>query len=122
MLVHYFRIERGSMRVDRLFDPPRTPRLPDVNWAGYVAFFAGIACTWLFMYGVTPLFQGPIATAMGGVDLSWLAGGLVSAGVYAVLGPIVAAKYDGDRFASPARETPAARTAPLGDVAPEVIA
>jgi toxin CptA len=30
---------------------------------------------------------------MGGVDLSWLAGGVVSAAVYAALGPIVARKY-----------------------------
>jgi toxin CptA len=31
--------------------------------------------------------QGPIAVALGGWDLSWLAGGLTSAGVYAILGP-----------------------------------
>lgn len=93
MLVHYYRIERGRFDVDRLFEPVRTSRIADVNWAGYTAFFAGILATWLFMYGLIPLFRGPIATAMGGVDLSWLAGGLTSASVYAVLGPIAAAKY-----------------------------
>jgi toxin CptA len=31
--------------------------------------------------------QGPIAVALGGWDLSWLAGGLTSAAVYAILGP-----------------------------------
>jgi toxin CptA len=122
MLVHYYRIERGSMRVDRLFDPPGTRRLPNLNWAGYVAFFTGIVATWLFMYGVTPLFQGPIARAMGGVDLSWLAGGLVAGGVYAVLGPIVARKYDA---AAPAA-VPVPRTVatPVADLpeAPGVIA
>jgi toxin CptA len=122
MLVHYYRIERTNVQVDRLFDPPGTPRLPNVNWAGMVAFFTGILATWLFMYGLIPFFQGPIAVAMGGVDLSWLAGGLVAAAVYAVLGPIVAARYDGVRLASPARETPAPRTAPLEDATPEVIA
>jgi toxin CptA len=122
MLVHYYRIERTNVQVGRLFDPPGTPRLPNVNWAGMVAFFTGILATWLFMYGLIPFFQGPIAVAMGGVDLSWLAGGLVAAAVYAVLGPIVAARYDGVRLASPARETPAPRTAPLEDAAPEVIA
>ena len=45
------------------------------------------------MYGLTPVLQGPIAVAMGGVDLSWLAGGLTSAAVYAVLGPVVAARH-----------------------------
>ncbi|MFF4758495.1 purine-cytosine permease family protein [Streptomyces sp. NPDC001292] len=87
MLVHYYRVERGSIQVDRLFDPVGTRRLPDVNWAGYTAFFVGVLATWLFMYGVIPVFQGPVAVALGGVDLSWLAGGVTSATVYAVLGP-----------------------------------
>jgi toxin CptA len=121
MLVHYYRIERTNVQVGRLFDPPGTPRLPNVNWAGMVAFFTGILATWLFMYGLIPFFQGPIAVAMGGVDLSWLAGGVVAAAVYAVLGPIVAARYDGVQLASPV-QTPAPRTAPLEDAAPEVIA
>ncbi|MDQ8704970.1 cytosine permease [Streptomyces sp. LHD-70] len=87
MLVHYIRIERGEIAVERLFDPVGTRRLPDINWAGLTAFAAGILGTWLFMYGLIPPFQGPGAVALGGVDLSWLAGGLTSAGVYAVLGP-----------------------------------
>ena len=99
MLVHYYRIERDSVRVDRLFDPVGTSRLPNVNWAGFTAFFAGIFATWLFMYGLVPALQGPVAVAMGGVDLSWLAGGLTSALVYSVLGPVAAAKYD--RVAAP---------------------
>jgi toxin CptA len=49
--------------------------------------------TWLFMYGLVPALQGPIAKAMGGVDLSWLAGALTSALLYAALGPIVARRY-----------------------------
>jgi toxin CptA len=126
MLVHYYRIERGRVRVDRLFDPVGTRRLPDVNWAGYVAFFAGVLATWLFMYGMLPIFQGPIAVSMGGVDLSWLAGGLTSAAVYAALGPIVAAKYD----KAAARQIPAPRSGRAADVvtpagasaAPEVVA
>lgn len=91
MLVHYYRIERDAARVERLFDPVGGSRLADVNWAGYAAFGSGIFVTWLFMYGLIPVFQGPIAVAMGGVDLSWLAGGLTSAAVYAVLGPKAAA-------------------------------
>ena len=56
------------------------------NPAAMVAFFGGLVCTYLFMFGIIPLFQGPIATAMGGVDLSWLAGGLSSSVLYYVLG------------------------------------
>jgi NCS1 nucleoside transporter family len=126
MLVHYYRIERGRVRVGRLFDPVGTPRLADVNWAGYVAFFTGILATWLFMYGLIPVFQGPIAVALGGVDLSWLAGGLTSAVVYAVLGPIVAGRYEGAALSATARPdavAPAPRIA-IADTAgtPEVIA
>ncbi|HET8601691.1 MAG TPA: cytosine permease [Segeticoccus sp.] len=96
MLVHYYVLERREpTRMDRLFDAPGTRRLPALNWAGYVAFFVGIFATWLCMYGVTPLFQGPIATAMGGVDLSWLAGGLTSALLYWILGPRVHSSYRG---------------------------
>ena len=120
MLVHYYRIERGRVRVDRLFDPVGTHRLADLNWAGFTAFFAGLFATWLFMFGLIPIFQGPIAVAMGGVDLSWLAGGLTSALVYAVLGPIAAAKYDSIADSS-APATPSPRTAAAAEK-PEVVA
>lgn len=95
MLVHYYWILRGRhLEVSRLFDPVGTTRVPAVNWAGMVAFFAGVLMTWLFMYGLVPAMQGPIARAMHGVDLSWLAGGLTSALIYAALGPVVARRYD----------------------------
>jgi NCS1 nucleoside transporter family len=127
MLVHYYRIERDSVRVDRLFDPVGTRRLPNVNWAGFTAFFAGILATWLFMYGLVPALQGPVAVGMGGVDLSWLAGGLTSALVYALLGPAVATKYRGAPAPADVRTAPGApapRVAPAADAsgAPEVIA
>ncbi|MGO4382771.1 purine-cytosine permease family protein [Specibacter sp. RAF43] len=94
MLVHYFWVDkRNPVAVERLFDAVGTRRLPAVNWAGLTALATGIFATWLFMFGVLPIMQGPIATALGGVDLSWLAGGLVAAGVYAVLGPKVHARY-----------------------------
>ncbi|WP_457946572.1 purine-cytosine permease family protein [Pseudarthrobacter sp. alpha12b] len=88
MLVHYFWLDkRWPGEPERLFDGVGTKRLPGVNWAGVIALVAGIFATWLFMYGLIPIMQGPIAVALGGWDLSWLAGGLTSAGVYAILGP-----------------------------------
>ncbi|WP_285248388.1 cytosine permease [Pseudarthrobacter sp. efr-133-R2A-89] len=88
MLVHYFWLDkRWPGEPERLFDAVGTKRLPGVNWAGVVSLVAGIVATWLFMYGLIPIMQGPIAVALGGWDLSWLAGGLTSAGVYAILGP-----------------------------------
>ena len=64
-----------------------------VNWAGVTSLLAGIVATWLFMYGLIPIMQGPVAVALGGWDLSWLAGGLTSAAVYAVLGPRLHRSY-----------------------------
>jgi len=94
MLVHYFWVEkRWPSDASRLFDRVGTKRLPGVNWAGVVSLLVGIFATWLFMYGLVPAMQGPIAVALGGWDLSWLAGGLSSAASYAVLGPRVHRRF-----------------------------
>jgi toxin CptA len=85
MLVHYYWLERDSSAIDRLFDPVKTRRLPDINWSTMVAFLAGVVATWAFMYGATPALQGPGAVALGGIDLSWLAGAVVAGAVYALL-------------------------------------
>lgn len=95
MLVHFYWIERKRSDFSVLFDEVGTKRLPGLNWAGYVAFFTGMLMTWMFMYGAVPAAQGPIATAMGGYDFSWLVGLLTSAGLYALLGPLVCRQYDG---------------------------
>ncbi|MGH3097837.1 MAG: purine-cytosine permease family protein [Streptosporangiales bacterium] len=93
MLVHYYGIARRKIDPERLFEPVGTSRLPDINWAAIIAFFVGIFATWLFMYGGLPVFQGFAAKALGGVDLSWLAGGLTAGGIYALLGPRVERAY-----------------------------
>ena len=95
MLVHYFRFERGAIDADKLFAPVGSGRIPDVNGATLASFGIGVVATWLFMYGLTPALQGFAARAMGGVDLSWLAGGLAAAGSYAVLGRRAHARYAG---------------------------
>lgn len=88
MLVHYFYIDkRWPGDPGRLFDAVGTKRLPSVNPAGVASLLIGIFATWLFMYGLVPAMQGPIAVALGGRDLSWLAGGLSSAAAYALMGP-----------------------------------
>jgi nucleobase:cation symporter-1, NCS1 family len=105
MLVHYFRFERGDLDAGRLFDPVGTSRLPDVNRAALASFLIGIFFTWLFMYGLTPALQGWASVAMGGVDLSWLAGSVAAAASYAVLGRPVNARYPG-HAATASRPTP----------------
>ena len=53
------------------------------NPAGYVALFAGMTTAALTMR--SPVFNGPIAMALGGADLSWILGLPVAALVYAGL-------------------------------------
>ncbi|MCQ9164461.1 MULTISPECIES: cytosine permease [unclassified Arthrobacter] len=127
MLVHYFWVDkRKPVGVDRLFDPIGTKRLPVINWAGITALLVGIFSTWLFMYGVEPIMQGPIATAMGGIDLSWLAGGVVAAAVYAILGPRVHARYATDAVQGVAAADQPAGAVPVSEgvqaLAPQVLA
>ena len=80
MIVHYYVFDRHSLEFGYLFDEVGSKRLPDVNWRALTAFVIGLIFTWLFLSGLIPELQGPLAVAMGGLDLSWLAGG-VSAGV-----------------------------------------
>lgn len=54
-----------------------------VNWAGAAALIAGTAVASLCL--ATPLFTGPIARAVGGIDLSLPAGLLVSPSVYLLM-------------------------------------
>ncbi len=102
MLVHYYWLERRqSLPIDWLFAPANDSPLPAVNWAGIGALLVGMLATWLCMYGLLPATQGPVAVAMGGVDLSWLAGGVVSATVYATLGPSAWRRLPLNRSAEP---------------------
>lgn len=80
MLVHYFFIARQQVDAEALVAPPEAKLLPMVRPTALAALAIGVVCTWMFMYGMTPLLQGPAALALGGIDLSWLAGGL-SAGI-----------------------------------------
>jgi nucleobase:cation symporter-1, NCS1 family len=101
MLVHYFVIEKRQLNAQRLFDPVGSRRLPDVNWATMVCFLVGIVATWMFMYGPLPVMQGFASRALGGLDLSWLAGGLVAAALYAVLGPRPHQRYQDSAVLTP---------------------
>ena len=49
--------------------------------AAWLAFAVGMAVAIATMK--SPVFVGPIAQALGGMDLSWVLGGLVAGGVYA---------------------------------------
>lgn len=94
MLVHYYWLNRKyPIGPTRLFDPVGTGRLPDVNWAGVGALLGGICGTWLFMVLPNPALRSPIPGLLGGLDLSWLGGLVISAAIYAVFGPPVHRRY-----------------------------
>lgn len=59
---------------------------------GWIALFAGMLVGMLTMR--SPLFDGPIATLLGGMDLNWLLGFVVAGGTYCalILGPSLRAK------------------------------
>jgi NCS1 family nucleobase:cation symporter-1 len=83
MLVHYYGIRHGRIDVASLFrDVGASNPIPSVHWPAMLAFLAGIVATWACSYGAVSVMQGPIATALGGIDLSWLGGPFVAAAVY----------------------------------------
>lgn len=40
---------------------------------------------WLWQYGLVPIMRGPVATALGNTDFSWLSGVLVAGGLHFLL-------------------------------------
>lgn len=86
MAVHYFVFERRHNNYSYLFRSVDDTQLKAFNPSAFVAFFAGIFMTWMCMYGSVPVLQGPLATAVGGVDFSWLGGTVTAATVYFILG------------------------------------
>jgi purine-cytosine permease-like protein len=92
VLVDYFITRKGHIDVAELYRPPEKSLYGDINWGAIIAFVAGVIAAWLFEDGLVSALQGPIATQwLGGADLSWLAGLVVSGGLYLVLGGRAAA-------------------------------
>jgi len=82
MLVHYYVIKRENIDIDALYQPPSESRVGDVNWAAMISLLVGLVVTWMFLYGLVKPLQGPIARALNGLDLSWLAGMLTAGLLY----------------------------------------
>ncbi len=93
-LIHYYVFLRQKVDVAPLYDPPRHSRIIDIRWQAIVAFLAGCVAAWCFEFGVPTFLQGPGANALGGVDLTWVAGPIVAGAVYFIIGrPSVAPLY-----------------------------
>jgi NCS1 family nucleobase:cation symporter-1 len=85
MLVDYFVIRRGRLDVASLYEPAGASRYPRYNVSGLVSLGAGIIAGWAWQYGLVPVMQGPLASALGNTDFSWLSGSVVAGGLYLFL-------------------------------------
>jgi nucleobase:cation symporter-1, NCS1 family len=78
-LIDYFFVRRGRYAITEFFEPLGIYGAWGVR--GLSAYAAGFAAALPF-FVLPDVYMGPAARALGGVDLGWLAGLLVSGGVY----------------------------------------
>jgi nucleobase:cation symporter-1, NCS1 family len=71
--IDFFVLNRGQVDVPALYDSAETSRYGDIRWRSLAALLVGLVAGWAFEYGTASPFQGPIARATNGLDLSWLA-------------------------------------------------
>jgi len=69
----FFVLNQGRIDVPALYASGDTSRYGDVRWRSLAALLIGLVSGWAFEYGTVGPFQGPIARATNGLDLSWLA-------------------------------------------------
>jgi nucleobase:cation symporter-1, NCS1 family len=86
-LVDFFLLRRGSIDIKELYRHHADSACGDINWRGVLALVLGVISAWLFQVGTIESMQGPVAMALGGLDLSWLAGFVVAGGSYFFLHP-----------------------------------
>jgi nucleobase:cation symporter-1, NCS1 family len=84
-LADYYLVRRGRYDVRLFFSAGGRNR--DVNWRAMLAFLAGLAAEVPFADSVYPAFEGSVATAWNGLDISWLAGFIVAGGLYCLARP-----------------------------------
>ena len=91
-LADYYLVRRGRYDVRVLFSSVGRNR--DVNWRTMLAFLAGLAAEVPFADSLYPAFEGPVATAWNGLDISWLVGFVVAGGLYWLATPDRRARRD----------------------------
>jgi len=96
VMADFFIKRRGQVDVAQLYRAPEASAYGDINWAGIVAFLAGLVAGWSVQDGLVPALQGPISTGLlAGADLSWLVAIAVSGALYLALsrraGPVAVA-------------------------------
>ena len=79
-LVDYYVIRRGNYNVRAVFEVDG--EYGRVNWRTIAVFLVAIAAEIPFMNATYPKFEGPVASGLGGADISWLVGFVVGAALY----------------------------------------
>ena len=75
-LVDFYFLRHGDYDVHALFDA--NGKYGKFNWIALGVYFATVLIELPFANAV--LYQGPIALAMNGADISWLVGGIFACG------------------------------------------
>jgi len=81
-LVDYFFVRHGRYAITHLFKPDGI--YGEWGVRGLAAYLVGFAATLPF-FVLPDVYMGPLARALGGVDVGWLVGLVVSGGVYYAL-------------------------------------
>jgi nucleobase:cation symporter-1, NCS1 family len=77
-LVDYYLIRKGNYTTEEFFPGRRRDML--VRWPAVIVYLAAFGLEFLFMN--SPVFVGPVASALGGADLSWIIGVLAAGSAY----------------------------------------
>ena len=86
VMADFYVKRKGVIDVPELYKSPETSVYGDINWNGMIAFILGLIAGWSVQDGLVPALQGPISiNLLGGADLSWLFGIVVSGVVYLLL-------------------------------------
>jgi purine-cytosine permease-like protein len=83
--VDFFLLRRSRIEIGELYQDATRSAFGGLRYRAIISLLAGIAAGWACEYGAVPAFQGPVARAMHGVDLSWLASIVVGGGLYFLL-------------------------------------
>jgi purine-cytosine permease-like protein len=80
-LVDFFLVRKGQYSIKQIFNP--TGLYGRWGWRGLVSYLVGLAV--MIPFFSTTIFTGPVASAIGGGDLSPFIGFPVAAGLYYLL-------------------------------------
>ena len=77
-LIDFFVLRRGHIEPDALYRSPSSRWTRDVDWTAVACLAVGLIAGASFMTTAIEGVQGPLAVAIGHVDLSWLVGSLAA--------------------------------------------